>query len=217
MCQTTLGSQMKPQKTIYLFIFDTLSDWEIGYITAGINNPMMQKNPGQYSLKTFSIDGQPIRTIGGLQIAPDISMEEVLLSDAKMLILPGGASWDKGGNKEVALLASQFHKNNISIAAICGATLGLAKVGLLDSIKHTSNSKEYLLSSGYTGSRSYIAAQSMSDGGIITASGTAPLEFARDVFQELHLYNKKVLNAWYELFKTNAPDAFANLMNALET
>jgi len=207
---------MKTQKTIYLFVFDTLSDWEIGYTTAGINNPMMQLKPDQYTLKTFSIDGKPIRTIGGIKIVPDISMEEVLLSDAKMLILPGGVTWDKGGNKEVAILAKQFHENNISIAAICGATLGLAKAGLLNTIPHTSNSKEYITYSGYTGSDYYISTQSISDDGIITASGTAPLEFARDIFQELHLYKSTVLSAWYELFKTNTPNAYGNLMHALE-
>ena len=27
---------MKTGKIVYLFLFDTLSDWEIGYVTAGI-------------------------------------------------------------------------------------------------------------------------------------------------------------------------------------
>ena len=65
---------MKSTKIIYLFLFDTLSDWEIGYVTAGINNPMMQVNPEKYQLKTFSIDGKPICTIGGLLITPDLSL-----------------------------------------------------------------------------------------------------------------------------------------------
>jgi len=142
---------MEATKIIYLFLFDTLSDWEIGYVSSGINNPMMQTNPEKYQLKTFSIDGKPIRTIGGLQISPDLSLGEVMFSNAEMLILPGGASWDEGGNQEVTLLAKEFHKKLIKVAAICGATLGFAKIGLLDSIKHTSNSKDYLLNSHYQG------------------------------------------------------------------
>ncbi len=206
---------MKPTKIIYLFLFDTLSDWEIGYVSAGINNPMMQANPGKYQLKTFSINGKPVRTIGGLLITPDLSLNEVAYSDAEMLILPGGTSWEEGGNQEVALLAKKFHENQIKVAAICGATLGLAKIGLLDSLKHTSNSKDYLLNSQYQGAVYYVDVLSVSDKGVITASGTASLEFAREIFKELNLYTTEALEAWYKLFKTGSPEAYAALMNAV--
>ena len=206
---------MKPTKIIYLFLFGTLSDWEIGYVAAGINNPMMQANPGKYQLKTFSINGKPVRTIGGLLITPDLSLNEVADSDAEMLILPGGTSWEEGGNQEVALLAKKFHENQIKVAAICGATLGLAKIGLLDSLKHTSNSKDYLLNSQYQGADYYVDVLSVSDKGVITASGTASLEFAREIFKELNLYTTEALEAWYKLFKTGSPEAYAALMNAV--
>ncbi|MCP4158658.1 MAG: glutamine amidotransferase [Deltaproteobacteria bacterium] len=160
---------MKLPKIIYLYLFDTLSDWEIGYVTAGINNPMMQTNPEKYQLKTFSTYGKPICTIGGLQITPDLSLDDVTFSDAEMLILPGGASWDEGANQEVTLLAKKIHKNQIKVAAICGATLGLSKIGLLDSIKHTSNSKDYLLNSHYQGGEYYVDDLSVNDKGIVTA------------------------------------------------
>ena len=207
---------MEPTKSIYLFLFDTLSDWEIGYVTAGIGNPIMQINPCKYQLKTFSIDGKPVRTIGGLKIIPNLSLSEVTLSDAAMLILPGGKSWEEGGNHEAILLAKKFYENKIKVAAICGATLGLAKSGLLDFVQHTSNSKEYLLNSHYKGGNYYLNQLSVSSTGIITASGTAPLEFARDIFKELNLYKAEVLEAWYKLFKTGSPEAFAELMKALE-
>lgn len=142
---------MKSTKTLYLFLFDTLSDWEIGYVTAGLNNPMMQVNPSRYQLKTFSLDGKPVRTIGGLQITPDLSIDDVTVSNAEMLILPGGTSWEQGEHQQVALLAQQFHQHRITVAAICGATLGLSNVGLLDALRHTSNSKDYLLQSQYQG------------------------------------------------------------------
>lgn len=206
---------MKPSKIIYLFLFDTLSDWEIGYVTAGINNPMMQVDPQKYQLKTFSIDGKPVRTMGGLLIIPDISLDEVTFSNAEMLILPGGKSWDEGDHQDVALLAKKFHENQMKIAAICGATLGLAKIGLLDAVRHTSNSKDYLLQSNYKGSENYIDDLSVCDEGVITASGTASLEFAREIFKELNLYKPEVLEAWYDLFKTSSPEAFAKLMKAV--
>ena len=68
----------------------------------------------------------------------------------------------------------------------------------------------------YEGGEHYINALSVSNAGIITASGIAPLEFARDIFKELNFYKAEVLKAWYKLFKTSSPEAFAELMNALE-
>jgi len=205
------------KSTVYLYLFNTLSDWEIGYVTAGINNPAFQVNPDRYQLRTFSIDGKPVRTLGGLQITPNLSLEEVNILDGEMLILPGGASWNEGCNQEVALLAKKFHENQIKVAAICGATLGLSKTGMLDDIRHTSNSKDYLLNSHYRGGEYYTEALSVSDKGVITAPGTASLEFARDIFKELNLYKTEVLEAWYNLFKTSSPEAFATLMKVSGT
>ncbi len=182
---------MKQTKIIYLFLFNTLSDWEIGYVTAGINNPMMQVNPEKYQLKTFSIDGKPIRTIGGLLVTPDLSANEVRFSDAEMLILPGGGGWDEGGNQKAVRLAKKFHENDVKVAAIYGTTLGLAKIGLLDTIQHTSNSKDYLLNSHYHGGEYYADVLSISDKGVITASGTASIEFAREIFKALILYKNR--------------------------
>ena len=34
------------KSTIHLFVFDTMSDWEYGYLIAGINNPQFQITRG---------------------------------------------------------------------------------------------------------------------------------------------------------------------------
>lgn len=207
---------MQAAKSIYLFIFDTLSDWEIGYVTAGISNPWMQLNPNRYQIKTFSIDGEAIRTIGGLKVLPDMSINEVNADDATMLILAGGSIWEEENNSQIANLATNFHKRKIKIAAICGATYGLAKIGLLDSVKHTSNSKDYILNSSYAGCQNYLDQPSVIDNGFITASGIAPIEFARDIFHELNLYKPETLKAWYKLNKTSSSSVFAELLKTLE-
>jgi hypothetical protein len=33
------------KSTVHLFVFDTMSDWEYGYLIAGINNPQFQRTP----------------------------------------------------------------------------------------------------------------------------------------------------------------------------
>ena len=42
----------------------------------------------------------------------------------------------------------------------------------------------------------------------------APLEFAREIFQRLDLFEEEVLQAWYELYKTGQSSFFAKMQQA---
>jgi len=52
---------------------------------------------------------------------------------------------------------------------------------------------------------------------LITASGIAPVDFAREIFAILDLYSPTVLAAWYGLFKTGDARYFWQLMAAQPT
>lgn len=204
---------MKPHD-VYLFVFDGLSDWEIGYAVAGINNPQFQLNPGGYRVRTFSLQGTSVLTVGGIRIEPELALDSVSPKDGAMLILPGGAAWDFGQNMEAVALARTFLIAGVPVAAICAATAALARGGLLDHQRHTSNALEYLAATGYRGASFYEESPAVSDGKLITASGMAPIEFAQHIFQRLNLYLPAVLDAWYGLFKTGKPEYYSALMQA---
>jgi putative intracellular protease/amidase len=101
-----------------------------------------------------------------------------------------------------------------AVAAICGATTGLARGGLLDDRKHTGNAREYLEATHYKGGALYQDEPAVTDGPLITASATAPIDFAFQIFRYLDLYSPAVLAAWYGLFKTGKPEYFAAFMQA---
>lgn len=204
---------MKPKK-VCLFVFDTLADWEYGHAVAGINNPQFQKNASRYQVVTVGATTDPIISAGGVRITPDESIEQVVPANGAMLILPGGASWDEGENGEAAELAAQFLSHKIPVAAICGATAGLAKAGLLDKAKHTSNSLDYLAATGYKGAKHYMEAPAVRDGNLITASAMSPVDFAKEIFSCLDVYDDDVLEAWYGMFKTGDGKYFQQLMKA---
>lgn len=204
---------MKPKK-VYLYVFDTLADWEYGYAVAGINNPQFQKNAERYKVITVGTTTLSVITAGGVRITPGESIDKVVTGDSAMLILPGGASWDEGENAEAADLAAQFLSKKIPVAAICGATFGLAKAGLLDKAKHTSNSFDYLAATQYQGAKHYVDAPAVRDGNLITASAMSPVDFAKEIFSCLDIYDDDVLNAWYGLFKTGDAKYFEQLMKA---
>jgi putative intracellular protease/amidase len=200
--------------TVHLFVFDTLSDWEPGYAIAGINNPQFQREPGSLRVKTVSPGGRAVTTIGGLRITPDQSLETLKPSESAMLILPGGVAWDQGRNIEAVDRARAFLQAGVPVAAICGATAGLARGGLLDERAHTSNSREYLAATGYAGGAHYRDKPAVTDKGLTTSPAMAPLEFPRAIFERLEVYEPAVLEAWYGLFSTRRPEYFAQLMAA---
>lgn len=205
---------MKKQN-VHLYVFDSMSDWEASYAVAGINNPQFQKNPGRYEIKTVSLNKRLIKTIGGISVQPDLTLEELLPSSSAMLVIPGGTAWEEGKNSEIIPIARVFLESGKPVAAICGATAGLAKGGLLNDRKHTSNAREYLEITQYSGGAFYEDSTAVSDNNLITASGMAPLDFAYHIFKNLDIYSPAVLEAWYQLFKTGRPQYFHDLMEAV--
>jgi len=202
------------QQDVHLFVFDSLSDWEPGYAVAGVNNPQFQLNPGSYRVRTVSLRRTSVLTIGGIRIEPDLTLDSISPKDSAMLILPGGSAWDSGQNIEAVELAGAFLDSGVPVAAICGATAGLARGGLLDQRRHTSNAREYLAATQYRGISFYEDSSAVIDDNLITASGIAPVDFAQHIFRRLNLYRPPVLDAWYRLFKTGQPEYFGALMQA---
>ena len=193
--------------SVHLFVFDGMADWEAAFAVAAIQNPQFQMNPGCFRVTTAARFHAPIRTMGGVRILPDMTIDEVSPTDSSLLILPGGESWEHGGNLEALERAHAFVEEGVPVAAICSATLALARTGLLNSRLHTSNSAAYLASSGYRGSRFYCDVPAIADRNIITAAGTAPLEFAYEISRLLSLHTSNSLNTWYSLYRhCHAPE-----------
>jgi putative intracellular protease/amidase len=198
---------------VHLFVLNTMADWEPGFAIAHINRPMPGISSG-FRVRTVGQDRTPVRSMGGLTIVPDLSLSELSPSGSAMLILPGADVWSDGSTDPVLSKAQQFVAAGVPVAAICGATFGLARAGLLDDRLHTSNDPGWLASSGYGGAAHYVQEPAVDDRGVITASMTASLEFARLVLARLGIFSPSALEAWYGLYKTGDPACFVELMGA---
>ena len=197
--------------TVHLFVFDGMADWEPAFAVASIQNPRYQLNPGRYRVTTASRFHAPIRTMGGVRILPDMTIDEVCPSQSSLLILPGGEAWENGGNLEALERAHAFVAEGVPVAAICAATLALARTGLLDNRLHTSNSAAYLADSGYGGAKQYRDVPAVTDRNVITAAGGAPLEFAAEISKLLSLHASSPLDAWYAPCRQSQSTRFAAL------
>lgn len=205
--------------TVYLYVFDTMSDWEIGYLTAELNTGRyFKKGLAPLKIVTVGIEKTPVTTMGGLKILPDIQLDELRIESADALILPGGNTWTETMHQPILKIAEKCLNEGIWVAAICGATMGLAQAGLLNSRRHTSNDLEYLkmICPNYTGEKDYQMESAVTDGKLVTASGIAPLEFTVHVLKALDVFSSQTLEAWYRLNKTHEPQYFYELMGSVQ-
>ncbi|MBH5336187.1 DJ-1/PfpI family protein [Streptomyces pactum] len=207
---------MGQQPTVHVAVYDTLADWEIGHVTAYLRNTTAQRPPRTgFAVRTVGATREPVETMGGLRVTPDLTLDELSPQDSALLILPGAATWDEGSdNAPFARAARSFLDAGVPVAAICGATAGLAAEGLLDDRDHTSAAAGYLAATGYRGGDRYREAPAVNDRGLITAGPTEPVAFAREIFAELDVYAPEVLDAWYRLFAHSDASAFEVLAAA---
>lgn len=206
---------MKNRK-VYMYVFDTMSDWEVGYLTAELNTGRhFKKGLKPLKVTTVGIDKNPIITMGGLKVLPEIAIDEFNMESNDVLILPGGDTWTSIAHEMILEKTKEALVQGSVVAAICGATLGLAKKGLLDFRNHTSNDLEFLkmVIPSYNGEKYYKMESVVSDENLITASGIAPLEFTIHVLKVLDVFKEEALNSWINLYKTNDSKYFFELMN----
>ena len=204
--------------TIYVYVLDTLADWELGYVMAELNSGRFFKEGAPcVSLKTVGDSKEPIQTMGGLTIVPDCLIDDMVVRETSVLLLPGANTWNEPKHGAIIQKASEFLSLGAMVCAICGATAALANIGLLDHRPHTSNGPGFLemVSPGYQGQSFYIDEPSVADGNLITASSTGALLWAKQIIELLGVFGAETLEAWYAYFRTGEPKHFFALMQSL--
>ena len=201
---------------IFLYVLDTLADWEIALLIAEINSGRyLKKGIEKPRIIKAGNNLSPIRTMGGIEITPDIDVDNMDIKTGDLVVLPGADTWQNGNNEKI--IDRIKGNSGFTLAAICGATIALADNGLLDNKRHTSNEIEVLkmFCKNYKGENLYENKFAVVDGNLITATGLAPLEFTFEIFKKLDLMNENTLNAWFNLFKTKEGKFFYELMQSL--
>lgn len=205
--------------TIYVYVLDTLADWEIGHVVSELNSARFFKKDSQrVSLKTVSYSYETIKTMGGLTIVPDCIVEDIIINEKSVLLLPGAETWNDPKHTAIIEKAKDFLSIGATVGAICGATSALADHGLLDNRSHTSNGVGFLemVSPCYKGQRYYIDTPSVVDNNLITASSTGALLWAKQIIEHLNVFQPNTLEQWYEYFSTGDSSHFFALMQSLQ-
>jgi putative intracellular protease/amidase len=162
-----------------MFIFDGFADWEPASALAELRRTF------GFSVQTVGLTRNPVTSMGGLKVQPDLQISEARRGLAGVLILPGGEAWMRGEISEVTSLIQGVNKAGHPVAAICAATLSLAHAALLDHHRHTSNGSRFIpeFVPSYKGHKLYQKLRAVRDRNVITANGLAPFSFAAEIFR----------------------------------
>jgi len=187
---------MKTRKCA-LFLFDGYADWEPSLVTTGLNNY------SDFSIQSFSIEGKPVTSMGGLIVSPTTSLEGIG-QDFDLLLLPGGNAWETGENQKMLPLIQEAIRGGKTVAAICAATIALADAGILNTIPHTSNEKGYLErhSKHYSGQQYYVETPCVASDNIITANGAGMIEFAHEIYKAVEAFDTPTIESITALYKS---------------
>lgn len=186
-------------RATHLIVFDGYADWEPAHALAEL------RRWGKRTVRTVGFTTAPVVSMGGLRVVPDTELAQVQPENVELLILPGGDLWQGASypHEALASLIRALVAAETPVAAICAATLVLARIGLLDNRRHTSNAREYLTkyAVAYQGESHYEDVPAVRDDHVITASGLAPVDFAREIFAELGIFSPENEAFWFAMFK----------------
>ena len=193
-------------KKIMFVILEQYADWEAAYLSSAI----YMLGQDKFEVKTVSLTKDIVTSIGGFRTVPDYDIHSVP-EDYEAVILIGGMTWRNENAQQVKMLVEKCVENGKVLGGICDASAFLGTVGVLNNVNHTSNDLNDLkqwAGSAYTGEEKYIKKQTVCDKNIVTANGTAALEFARKVMLTLKIAEENKIIEWYNFHKLgcyNAP------------
>lgn len=151
------------------------ADWEAGFVLAALREYF------GVAVRIATPGGAEATSIGGVRAAADLAFADVRAEDLDLLLVIGSERWSAEQNPEVVALLKAVNAAGKPIGAICAGTLAAARAGLLDGRAHTSNSLAFLRTKAedYVGADRYVdTPRAVSEGGVVTAPGSAPGSFS---------------------------------------
>ena len=188
-----------PDKAVYLLVVEGFADWEPAHAVAEL------RRHGGYRIESAGLARSPVMSMGGIRVLPSMTVSAIDPDDVAVFILPGGDRWERAPMEiEIEALLRRLDAQEVPIAAICGATVAISRIGLLRGRRHTSNGLDYLRSHvpGYAEAANYVDVPAVRDRGLITASGLGDVEFARELFEELEVLSAQDRVLWAQIFRS---------------
>ena len=171
-------------KRLAIVLTEGYADWECGLLMATARHECGAETV------ILTPGGADVTSLGGVSVKSAGRAEDAAPDDFDVLVLCGGTIWQSGDVPDLSAPVGRFVSAGKPVAGICDATLALGRLGLLDERAHTGNYRGQLpeVVPAYRGAALYRdQPQAVNDRGVITASGAAPVSFAREILEAIGL------------------------------
>lgn len=188
---------------LYLLLPDYAAHEAVYLAQAVTSDEYALKEDPKYVNKAVAPTMEPVKSIGGFRTLPDYSFD-TMPDDYAALVLIGGFGWTTPIAEQVVPIVRRAIEDGKVVGAICNGASFMAKCGFLNAVRHTGNGPEQLKLWGgenYTNPDGYIHSQAVSDKNIVTANGSATLEFARELLLLLDNDTPEHIEMYYQFNK----------------
>jgi len=187
-------------KHILVFLHDGYADYEASYLLTFLYSSK------EGTFNTISPLGDSVVSKGGLKTHIDFNYkDEIDPSIYDGFVLIGGSYWRRNDYKDDKLveLINKFIAANKFVGAICDASTFLANNGFYHEKYHSGNGLEYIKSTvaSYKDEKYYIEKQCVVDFPLISAGGSAGVEFGYEICNLLNIKSKEERDFWFNFMR----------------
>ncbi len=190
-------------KKIIFVILDKFANWELAYLSAALGNE--QLGTTQYTALYASTDKEAKTSIGNLKALPDLSISEIPEDISALVLIGAEGSWSNLSQEQTSqllTLAEKVKANDKVLGAICDSARFCAVNGLLNDVKHTTNTFDEIKDAPlYTNGENFVLTtnEAVNDHKVVTAKGDSALHFAVSVLRALGDIPEENIQFFYNL------------------
>ncbi|MDZ5471258.1 DJ-1/PfpI family protein [Bacillus sp. 31A1R] len=179
---------------VHILIYDNYAHFEvdlIGWIKSR-----------EHEIVTVSLQNEEIKSVEGFIVKAQKRLDDLNPTEVEAFIVAGGDAESIVGNERLRTFLRELNNRQKLIASICYGPLVLADAGILNERTFTTSVTEDLeLFNAFDGGTFHNTTVVIDDH-IVTAKGTAYVEFSVAICKKLNLTSESHLEHWTQFFST---------------
>jgi len=171
-------------KKALFFLFDGFAEFEVNLAS------LFLKSKG-FEIVTVSVDGATVKGEGGFLCKPHTSIDDIIAKEYEILIVPGGEIFHHLENLKLLSIVQELNEQNKWLAGICAGTALLHAADVLKNKKFSTSLTSEVEHLAHLHKWEYKQSTDVTvDEKIITAVGSAYVEFAAEIIKQLNLFDE---------------------------
>ncbi len=184
-------------KKILVYIYDNMATFEIALLT------QLLASVQDMQVIIAADEVRFIKDMPGFSIMPQVDLKSVDIKQLDGMIIPGG--WLAHLDEQLIRLIRDLNEEKKLVAAICAAPWILAKAGILEGRKYTTSIAEWtdearklFKTEDPFPREGYVNSRVVRDDNIITAQGSAFVDFTIEVIDYFNLFEDEAERKAFE-------------------